>query len=292
MKLRFSYWILPIISGVVWLATLLGLLLQWVVDDHKRRLPSMSQYATIPYISNIGAHEMKPLFITGCVITTIFLDLSFASDRWLRHKGRLVPNTTLFEKVLSGLTILFAIVGTVGLILLSIFDTYRHPRLHDIFLGLFMGGYLLSAIFICWEYQRLRTTHREHRVLRTSFRIKLGFIIVELALIIAFGVCSRVKKRNTAAVLEWVIALIFSAYVFSFVVDLWPAMHTKPARRGRLPRGAIGMAEINGNSAACPSSSGSGIPTDCTPREMEEASHDTLPVHPQQAQLGRFPNDF
>lgn len=47
---------------------------------------------------------------------------------------------------------------------------------------------------------------------------------------------------NEAAVLEWVIAAVFSFYVFSFVVDLWPAMHTKhvvavPAR-GRSLRGA------------------------------------------------------
>ena len=99
---------------------------------------------------------MKPLFIAGCVITTIFLDLSFASDWWLRHRGRLVPNTTVGEKVFSGLSIVFAIIGTVGLIMLSIFDTANHQRLHNIFLSLFIGGYLISAIFICLEYRRLR----------------------------------------------------------------------------------------------------------------------------------------
>src|SRR5690554_5915153 len=114
----------------------------------------MSIHATIPYISNIGAHELKPLFIAGCVLTTISLDLSFGADRWLRHRGRLVPNITRTEKILKALTIVFAIVGTVGLILLSIFDTANHKSLHNIFLGLFIGGYLISAIFICWEYQR------------------------------------------------------------------------------------------------------------------------------------------
>lgn len=48
-----------------------------------------------------------------------------------------------------------ALVGTCGLILLSIFDTWRHPHLHDIFLLLFIVGYVVSAIFICAEYQRL-----------------------------------------------------------------------------------------------------------------------------------------
>lgn len=116
----------------------------------------MSENATIPYISNVGAHMLKPLFITGCALTTIFFDLSFAADRWLRHTRRLAPNTSTGEKVLKSLTIVFAVVGTAGLILLSVFDTWRHNILHNIFLGLFIGGYILSAIFICWEYRLLR----------------------------------------------------------------------------------------------------------------------------------------
>jgi hypothetical protein len=49
----------------------------------------------------------------------------------------------------------FALIGTAGLILLSIFDTLRHPKLHDVFLLLFIAGYVISAVFICTEYQRL-----------------------------------------------------------------------------------------------------------------------------------------
>ncbi|SPO00697.1 related to FK506 suppressor Sfk1 [Cephalotrichum gorgonifer] len=227
MSFRISYWVLPITSGLIWLATLLALLLHWVVNHDKRRYPSMSPHATIPYISNVGAHELKPLFIVGCVLTTLFLDLSFASDRWLRHRGRLVPNTTRSEKILKGLTIAFAIVGTVGLILLSIFDTWHHKRLHNTFLGLFIGGYILSAVFICWEYRLLRTNHRDYPILRVSFLLKLFFIIIEVALCIAFGVLGRRKNRNAAAIVEWIIAFIFSFYIFSFTVDLWPAVHTK-----------------------------------------------------------------
>lgn len=227
MTLRISYWVIPIISGLIWLGTLLGLFLHWVIDTDMRHYPSMSVHATIPFISNIGAHELKPLFITGCVLTTITLDISFGADRWLRHKGRLVPNITRTEKVLKGITIFFAVVGTVGLILLSIFDTARYKRLHNTFLALFIGGYMLSAIFICWEYQRLRKNHREHRILRISFLLKLFFILLELGLCIAFGTCSRTKNRNAAAVLEWVISVVFSFYIFSFAVDLWPAMYTK-----------------------------------------------------------------
>jgi len=150
-----SLQVFPIIAGVVWLATLLGLLLYWTVETRGMRYVSMSPSQHIAYISDVGADRLKPLFVTGCVITTILLDISFGADRWLRHKGRLVPNASTTEKVLSGLTIFFAVIGTVGLILLSVFDTARTPRLHNVFLLFFIAGYVLSAIFICWEYQRL-----------------------------------------------------------------------------------------------------------------------------------------
>ncbi|WYZ38943.1 hypothetical protein EsH8_III_000857 [Colletotrichum jinshuiense] len=235
-----SYWVFPIISGLVWLGMLLGMLLYWIIDTHRMIYPSMSPPQSIAYISDVGAYYLKPLFVTGCCITTIFLDISFFSDRWLRHKGRLVPNTSIGEKVLYGFSIFFAIVGTVGLICLSIFDTYRHKNLHLLFLLFFMGGYLLSAIFICWGYQRLGKKHPEHQNLAASFWIKLVFILVELVLAIAFIVCNFRRLYNAAAILEWTVAFIFSFYIFSFTVDLWPASRTrdkanrfsKPVMRG------------------------------------------------------------
>lgn len=159
-------------------------------------------------------------------VAVVTLDIAFIADRWLRHTRRLAPNTTLSEKILSGFAILFAIAGAAGIILLSIFDTYNHPKLHDGFLLLFIGGYIISAIFVCAEFQRLGIHQRQHRVLRASFWIKLSFIIIEAALAIAFAVENFHGNPNDAAVLEWVVALIFTGWILSFAVDLWPALHT------------------------------------------------------------------
>ncbi|KAK4212353.1 Frag1/DRAM/Sfk1 family-domain-containing protein [Rhypophila decipiens] len=228
--LRISYWVFPIISGVVWLTTLLALLLYWIVDEKRPRYSSMGPTQNIAFISDVGASDLKPLFIAGCVITGVFLDISFLSDRWLRHRGRLVPNATRGEKVLSGLTIFFAVVGTVGMIFLSIFDTAHYPKHHDVFLLLFIVGFVLSAVCICWEYQRLGNRYRDHRILRTSFWMKLIFVVVEILLAIGFITFTFITKFDTAAVFEWIIAFIFSAYLFSFYVDLYPAVNTKDPR--------------------------------------------------------------
>jgi MFS family permease len=125
------------------------------VTEDQVKYESMQGDQTIAYISDVGASGLKPLFVTGCIITTIFLDLAFASDRLLRHRGRLAPNTSTGEKVLSGLSIAFALLGTIGLTCLAGFDTLHYRVLHNIFLLCFILGYLVSAILICWEFQRL-----------------------------------------------------------------------------------------------------------------------------------------
>ena len=186
----------------------------------------------IAYISDVGATELKPLFIAGSCVTTIFLDASFAADRWLRHRGTLVPNTTVAEKVLSSIAIVAAVGGTVGLICLSIFDTVHYPTRHNAFLALFIAGYIISAIFLCAEYQRLGAKNREERVLAISFWIKLAFILVEIALAVVFGVCNKMA-RNVAAIVEWVIALIFTFWVLSFLVDLLPAVTRRRSSKNR-----------------------------------------------------------
>ncbi|KAG5655822.1 hypothetical protein HG530_007278 [Fusarium avenaceum] len=271
----FSYWWFPVISGLVWLGMLLGLLLEWQVNQHGRRYPTQSRYSDIAYISNVGADRLQPLFIVGCVLTSIFLDAAFLSERWLRHRGRLAPNTTLMEKVLSGLSIIFATVGTVGLICLSIFKTGKYSRLHNTFLALFIGGYLFSAVFICWEYQRLGINYREHRVLRLSFWVKLTFILVELALIIAFGVCSRVKARNAAAILEWAISFIFTFYAISFVIDLYPAVRTKGPDKRFQKAGYVPSALSDSRSPS--NASHNNLPTTDGRRDVEMAQNGPPP---------------
>ena len=201
---------------------LLAMLIVWEVEGHPH-YASMSASQSIAYISDIGAQGLKPLFIAGCCVTTVFLDLSFASERWLRHTGRLAKNLGVAEKVLSGLSVVFAVAGTAGLILLSIFDTLHHPHLHDAFLLLFIAGYVISAIFSCAEYQRLGIHFREHFILRFSFWAKLTFILLEIALAIVFASTMFTKQQNVAAVFEWVIAFIFTFYVLTFFVDLLPA---------------------------------------------------------------------
>lgn len=98
-----------------------------------------------------------------------------------------------------------------------------NEQIRRIYLTYISGGYIVSAIFICWEYQRLGIHYREFRIIRLSFWIKLMFIFVELGLVIAFGVLADKNHYTAAAVCEWTVSLIYTFYVWSFALDFYPA---------------------------------------------------------------------
>lgn len=176
----------------------------------------------IVYISDIGATSWgKPIFITTSAIMVLTFDLVFLLERWQRHKRQLAPNYRRAEKVCSAMAIVFSIIGGAGLVLLTIFDTAHYQKEHDALLGVFIAGYVISAVFVCAEYALLGLvyrrrehaagvqSHKGHRILLTSFVMKLGFIVVELSLAVAFGVTEYTGRYNLSAILEWVVALLY-----------------------------------------------------------------------------------
>lgn len=121
----------------------------WVAEGSPH-YASMDPGQHIAYISDVGAQGLKPLFIAGSAVTVVVFDLAFISERWLRHSGRLAHNTTKVEKACSIISVIFAIIGAAGLILLSIFDTLRYPHVHDAMLVVFMSVSRCSwALYTC-----------------------------------------------------------------------------------------------------------------------------------------------
>ncbi|KAH7401834.1 Frag1/DRAM/Sfk1 family-domain-containing protein [Phaeosphaeria sp. MPI-PUGE-AT-0046c] len=224
--LGLSYWVVPIFSSTVWIACLITMLVYWAATG-RPHYSTMNEGQFIPYISDIGADFLKPLFIAMSTVTVVTFSLAFVFERFLRHAGKLTPNTSVWQKVYSLCATVAAIVGAAGLILLTIFDCKNHNRLHNIFLAVFIIGYIVSAIFICWEYQRLGIHYREHSILRNSFWIKLAFILLEICLCVAFGVCSKKHVWNVAAGLEWTIAFVYCLYVLSFFIDFLPTLNKR-----------------------------------------------------------------
>jgi len=187
----------------------------------------VSQNSNIPYISDIGADILKPLFVAGGSITAVAFFLSLVIERWLRHSGRLIPNMRRRERILSSLAIVGSFIGGLGLILLTIFDTKRHPGLHRVFLLVFMLGVALSAIFTVWEFRWISKDFQEVRKLKQAYIAKaiIATTLVLLAIGFAVALYDGSKHDNTTAtfiggILEWVIGFGFVFYLLTFYFDL------------------------------------------------------------------------
>jgi len=90
-----------------------------------------------------------------------------------------------------------------------------------------MLGVVFSALFTTIEYRRLGKTFTEHPILKISYHFKQAIVCVEVALSVAFGVTMYRKLNDVAAILEWLVAFVFTFYVLSFFFDLRPKARTK-----------------------------------------------------------------
>ena len=71
-------------------------------------------------------------------VTVVSFDFVFIAERWLRHRGKLAPNTSSSQKLLSVCAAVAAIVGAIGLILLTCLNDLKHGHAHDACLAIFM----------------------------------------------------------------------------------------------------------------------------------------------------------
>ncbi|CAI7626742.1 unnamed protein product [Penicillium palitans] len=209
-------WVFPAIAASTWLAMLLAMLGHWTMIGEPR-YGLMKPGQNIPFISDIGAQELKPLFMIGSITTVLLLNLSF-----YKH----VQNQSYISKACTHGSFFFTVVGSTGLIMLSVLDNIAHHFMHDVCVTIFIVGFLLSAALMCLDYIYLGIAHAlREPMLMTSFVIKSSFIVVELVLIIIFRITEHThyQQNNTAATLEWVIAFVFTGYILSLIVDLMPS---------------------------------------------------------------------
>jgi len=240
------YWLyawIPVFGAFIWSGTLLAMLITWLATGRPKYV---SQEGTIAYISDIGASYLKPLFIVCCCITGVTFFLSLVCERWLRHSGRLFPNMRRRERVLSTLAILGSFIGGAGLILLSIFDTGRHPSLHRAFLLVFIIGVGLSAIFTIIEFRWISHDFVDITKLKRAYVMKGAIAVILIICAIAFAI-TLYTTPDVGAVLEWVIAFGYTFYLLTFFYDLRMA---RGVRKGELSRQRLlDMQQREGNGA-------------------------------------------
>lgn len=231
MKFKSIAILLPFISATVWLCGIVALLAIWLQNG-------ASQYAVgqarIVYISDV-AGKYKPLFITICCVTSIFHLLTLMADHILRKKKAIVEYSSWFEKFVAALAFFCGLVSCASLILLSIFDVYNSNKAHWAFTVIFVISMILSAFFRTVEILRIWFSGRRNILLLASFILKTLVVLAAVALLVAFALLLKPcrdqpaslpmsqecnDRTSGAAVCEWILATMYSLYIYSLMLDL------------------------------------------------------------------------
>jgi len=200
------------IASLAWLATIAALFGLWAADDFIRYESNDGQ---VQYISSVGGRH-KTVFIIGTAITGTFFVLTLIFTKLCFD----MENRRRFKRGVSITSIIFGIIASVSLLLLSIFDSINHSGAHYTFTGLFIVFTLLSAIFtIIYRFS--------HNEINITVYIRVAFVSLVIPLAITFAVMTIIKEpddqtqlKSVAASIEWSIAILFVFYLALFTLDL------------------------------------------------------------------------
>lgn len=219
------HWWLAVLSAIVWWGMLIALLACWAAQGHPVYYWITDRNKTILFISDVAATNLQPIFISCSAVQGLLFALALASERLLRHNGRLLPNNRRREKWSSVGAIVCAVVGQLGILFVSIFNTRYFSSTHTDFLVVFIVFVGVSSLFSIYEYFYLDKHYRDFLSLRWSLGLKISWFIIELALAVAFAGTHN-KHVNVSAVLEWLVSFIYPFYTLIIAYDLWPAHKT------------------------------------------------------------------
>ncbi|WWC88108.1 uncharacterized protein L201_003012 [Kwoniella dendrophila CBS 6074] len=253
------YVLFPILAALIWFGGILALLGLWV---HAGKPRYKSDEASVVFISDVGATYQK-LFIGICACVAGFYILSLFAERWLRHIDRLPTDLRKRETIFDWLAIIFCIIGSAGLVLLSAFNAFDHSTIHWTMTLVFIVGVALSAIFQSAEIWSLHKDHPDRKSLKRNSILKLFVVTVAVACAIAFGAtysvcggnstptkshsastCNRIT--SVAAAMEWTVSFILTFYFLTIAADLWPAGKSSPRYMRRLAKWQTKHEHVNG----------------------------------------------
>ncbi|GAA5863151.1 hypothetical protein JCM8547_002813 [Rhodosporidiobolus lusitaniae] len=231
----------PILGTLSWLATLLTLLLIWIIRDH--RILYKWYLGAMPYLSDVGA-DNKTVFLFGNIATAVFFTMSLWQERLLRAKRVMVEATEerhLWVAV-GVMDVLIGGLGGIALVLLAIFDAFNYPREHNAFMTSFIICVTLSGLLQTVEVEHLWHEHPDRHDLRDGTILKWITLLFSAACGIAFWVlyyvcdgdatkdpyprCYRITTAS--AILEWAACFGCAAYLSTLILDVWPPHRLSP----------------------------------------------------------------
>lgn len=235
---KLHFYLIPLVALVVWWGMLIALLSCWSLQG-KPMYDFMDGKVQNPvYISDIGATNLQPLFIACVGFQMIFFIGTLVMEHILRQKKRLQPYVSLIQPKFAITSIVFAVLGQLGILFVAIFKTSKFKRVHLSMVVVFIICQFFACVFnflnsfIFGNYpERLNPNHdnvifgkfRWANLYMVSFAIKLFWLLAAMVLAILFGYYMKKKSRSLSAIFEWTIAFWYGMLLVFWAIDLFPS---------------------------------------------------------------------
>lgn len=239
--LRFKivhYYLIPIIALAVWWGMLIAMLACWSIQGHPvYHFMGYTDQDPV-YISDIGATNLQPLFIACAGFQAIFFVGTLIMELVLRKMEKLQPYVSTKQPKFAIASIVFAILGQLGILFVSIFNTNEYHRVHISMVGLFIAGCFLACVCnffitlvfghypsrLCPDHEKvIFGKHRYQNIYMVSFVLKVIWLIAAIVLAICFGVYMENNQSDVSACFEWSLAFWYGVLLLMWSLDLFPS---------------------------------------------------------------------
>lgn len=224
---------------------IVGLLGLWAHDGFPRY---QRTDANIVFISDVGAAH-QTWFIIFSSLSAASYFVTVVLERHLRHQRRIPGSLRKRQTVLDIFSLIFAGIGAIALVILSVFNDVDYSNVHWSMAVVFVVAVAISVLLQTVEIFSLSKSHEKYLWhLKASAITKSVMLIVAVVAIIVFigtyadcdgndqpGDTHCDKIVSAAGVCEWIMAFILSFFFLTYVVDFWPAK--KAAEAGLTEKG-------------------------------------------------------
>lgn len=239
--LRFTkihYYLIPLVALVVWWGMLIALLSAWSLQGHPIYWFMNGEFQNPVYISDVGATNLQPVFIACTGFQLIFFVGTLVMEYVLRTRQKLQPYVSLKQPKFAIVSIICALIGELGILMVSIFKTNKFHTVHISMVGVFIFfvfwacffNFLNSFIFGNFP-QRLHPNHEKvifgsHRwanLYMLSFFIKLFWLCAAVVFAVFFGYNMKKGNNSLSAIFEWTISFWYGLLLLLWAMDLFPS---------------------------------------------------------------------
>ena len=248
-----GWFVLPWIAFIPWYGMLIAMLICWGVQG-RPIYDFMDEYSNPIYISDIGATNLRPLFIAcsawqglgWCLTVVAEYCLRGGTLPWLLTQPHfmMAPWFTKHERNLIAASCSLGIIGELGLLFCTIFSTKNYPHVHTAMVCVFVVLMFLSICCLTAEYALMgRHYALIHPTATTGetlprfdelkwnewpgrkwnkYTISAVCKFVWLVLAVVWAICfAAIDGKSRSADFEWLLAFWFGVIFVILSVDFY-----------------------------------------------------------------------